>query len=276
MSSYVVTGASRGLGYAFIVHLASIPGNTVIGLVRNAESTRSRLVADGVNNITILQADITDRTALKKAADETTKITGGKLDYLINNAAFLSHISAFKTLGDFNDDPETLEADLLDSFRSNVVGVTHTINAFIPLLQSGTAKKVANISTGMADIDLINDFHIPIGAPYSISKAALNALTAKYNALYAAPSLPLSSRILFLSISPGVVATDESGVPPTPEQIEGGKAMAAQFKEYAPDFSGPISPQTSVEMVMRVLEEKSVEKGDGGRFVSHKGDQRWL
>ncbi|KAL9086063.1 MAG: hypothetical protein Q9165_007275 [Trypethelium subeluteriae] len=265
MSSYVVTGASRGLGYAFITHLASIPGNTVIGLVRDAEKTRSRLVADGVNNVIILQADITNRTTLKKAAEETAKITGGGLDYLINNAAFLSHVSGFKTLGDFDDDPETLEADLLDSFRSNVVGVTHTINAFIPLLQRGTAKKVVNISTGMADI-----------APYSISKAALNALTAKYNALYAAPSLPISSRILFLSISPGVVDTNESGVPPPPEQIEGAQAMMAKFKDYAPDFTGPITPQTSVEMIMRVLEEKSVGKGDGGSFVSHKGTQRWL
>ncbi|KAI9658934.1 MAG: hypothetical protein M1821_001894 [Bathelium mastoideum] len=262
--------------YAFIVHLASINGNTVIGLARDAKATQSRLAADGVNNVTVFQADVTDRAALKKAAEETAKLTDGRLDYLINNAAKVSGTSGFKTLGDFNDDPETLEADLVDSFHVNVVGASNAINAFLPLIQRGSAKKVINISTGMADIDLINQFHVPIGTPYSISKAALNALTAKYHALYASPALPPSSRILFLSLSPGVVATNESGVPPTPEQLEGMKAMFAQFKEYAPDFTGPISAQTSVEMVMRVVEEKSVEKGDGGRFVSHKGDQRWL
>ena len=50
-----------------------------------------------------------------------------------------------------NDEPEVLEQDLMDSFRVNVVGVAHTINFFLPLIQQGTAKKVANISTGFAD-----------------------------------------------------------------------------------------------------------------------------
>ena len=48
----------------------------------------------------MLEADLTNKEALKKAAEETSKLTGGKLDYLINNAAFVSLISAFKTLGD--------------------------------------------------------------------------------------------------------------------------------------------------------------------------------
>ena len=52
--------------------------------------------------------------------------------------------------------------------------------------------------------------------------------------------------------------------------------MMALFQEYAPDFTGPISPKQSVEMVTRVIEEKSVERGDGGAFVSHKGNRQWL
>ena len=123
---------------------------------------------------------------------------------------------------------------------------------------------------------MINNFHIAIGAPYSISKAALNALTAKYNALYGSPSLPSSSRVLFLSISPGVVDTNESGAALSEAELEGVKAMIAQFQQYAPHFTGPITPKESVEMVLQVIEDKSVEHDDGGAFVSHKGTGQWL
>ena len=133
------------------------------------------------------------------------------------------------------------------------------------------ASKLVN-----AEIDLVNAFHVAIAGPYAISKAALNALTAKYNAVYASPALPLSSRILFLSISPGVVNTNEGNEPFSEAELEGIKGMIAQFQKYAPDFTGPITPQQSVEMVLQVIEEKSVEKGDGGIFVSHKGDKNWL
>jgi NAD(P)-dependent dehydrogenase (short-subunit alcohol dehydrogenase family) len=42
-----------------------------------------------------------------------------------------------------------------------------------------------------------------MAAPYTISKAALNALVAKYNVAYR------SQGILFMSISPGFVDTSE-------------------------------------------------------------------
>jgi NAD(P)-dependent dehydrogenase (short-subunit alcohol dehydrogenase family) len=46
----------------------------------------------------ILEADIIDVEALNKAAAETEKITGGSLDVLINNAAFVSEESNFATI----------------------------------------------------------------------------------------------------------------------------------------------------------------------------------
>jgi NAD(P)-dependent dehydrogenase (short-subunit alcohol dehydrogenase family) len=75
--------------YAFIRHIASNSSNTVIGLVRNKAATDERLAKDGIKNVTIIEADITDYAALQKAAAETSKLTGGSLDYLINNAALL-------------------------------------------------------------------------------------------------------------------------------------------------------------------------------------------
>lgn len=67
-----------------------------------------------------------------------------------------------------------------------------------------------------ADNDLINRFSIPIAAPYSISKAAVNTLVSKYNATFGK-----SEGILFMAISPGLVDTSE-GKQPTEEDIQGG------------------------------------------------------
>lgn len=99
------------------------------------------------------------------------------------------------------EDHQTLIKDLQVSFEVNVVGVINTVSTFIPLLRKGHEKKVFTLSTGMADIDLINQVDLAIGAPYSISKGALNIAVAKYNALYK------SEGILFMAISPGMVDT---------------------------------------------------------------------
>jgi hypothetical protein len=117
MPSYVVTGASRGLGvrsppslskpkltrklqYAFIQKLASNPSNVVIGLVRNKEATLTRLAKDKLQNVHVFEADIVGYPALQKAADEVSKITGGGLDVLINNAAYVSEESIFSTIAE--------------------------------------------------------------------------------------------------------------------------------------------------------------------------------
>lgn len=267
MPSYVVTGASRGLGYAFITHLASIPANTVIGIARNKSATEARLAKDGFTSIKIISADITDVKTLQAAAEETASITGGSLDVLINNAGYVSQRSKWSTLVD--DTPKGLEDDLISSFHANVVGVAHTINAFLPLIRKGQAKKIITISTGMADIELVNQFNIGNAAPYSISKAATNALVAKYHA-----ALGKSDGIVFLALSPGLVDTSE-GKAMTEEDVAGAQAMGAAFASYAPHFTGPITAEASVKMQMEVVDRATVETM-GGQFVSHFGNKQWL
>jgi NAD(P)-dependent dehydrogenase (short-subunit alcohol dehydrogenase family) len=75
--------------YEFIRKLAKERSNTVIGLVRNKAATEERLTKDSIKNVTIIEADITDFAAQQKDAAETATLTGGSLDYLINNAALL-------------------------------------------------------------------------------------------------------------------------------------------------------------------------------------------
>jgi NAD(P)-dependent dehydrogenase (short-subunit alcohol dehydrogenase family) len=64
-------------------------------------------------------------------------------------------------------------------------------------------KKVLNLSTGLADVDFTAKWEMGVGAPYSISKAALNMLNAKLHVAYKGEG------ILFLAISPGLVSTQD-------------------------------------------------------------------
>ncbi|KAI9797714.1 MAG: hypothetical protein M1833_005375 [Piccolia ochrophora] len=266
-----ITSDTKQLGnYEFIRQFASNPSNTVIGTVRDKKATEKKLAADGIKNVTLFEADITDLPALKKVAAETAELTGGSLDYLINNAGYISDVSAYKTLADFEDDFTVLEKDLLQCFNVNTVGIIKTTNALIPLLQKGKAKKVISLSTGLGDLDFTNQSEIPYSPSYSISKAALNAVVAKYNTMYK------KDGILFLAISPGVVDTGNPGNAPPPEGNDMGQKFGAWASVHAPDFAGPISTEESVKAMLKVVENASVEKGDGGSFVSHLGNKKWL
>ncbi|KAI5357044.1 Putative short-chain dehydrogenase/reductase SDR, NAD(P)-binding domain superfamily [Septoria linicola] len=265
MPSYLVTGASRGLGYAWITHLASNPTNTVFGLVRNKTATEEALAKDGIKNVHVLSADVTDHKALLAAAEKTAEVTGGGLDILIHNAAYISERSQFFTVLD--DKPEEFAADLTASFQANVVGATYLLNAFLPLIRRGKDKKIAVLSSGMADLDLVNQYSIAVASPYTVSKAAANMLVSKYHA-----ALGKQEGILVLSISPGFVNTRPNMLE---EEIAGYQKLGAQFAEIAPDFKGPIASLDSVKMQLEVIDRATVAEF-GGAFVSHHGDKNWL
>ena len=52
--------------------------------------------------------------------------------------------------------------------------------------------------------------------------------------------------------------------------------LASKFAKYAPHFTGPSTPQESISDMMKVFEGSSIEKGNGGTFVSHMGNKQWL
>lgn len=169
--------------------------------MRDKATTDTKIQQAGIKNVTIIQADITDRPALAAARTQVEKLTGGSLDYLINNAALVSHLTTGRFLDDFANDEKALDDDLEASWTINVLGVVYTINTFLPLLKKSSIKKVVTLSTGMADLEFINSMGIWESAPYAMSKAAVNVAIAKYAAKYK------DDGILFFSISPGVVDT---------------------------------------------------------------------
>ncbi|KAL6797457.1 hypothetical protein GGI42DRAFT_362116 [Trichoderma sp. SZMC 28013] len=262
-------GASKIL--EFVRQLSSHPSNTVVGLVRDKTATEQAIAQElpGRSNIHILQADITDYDAVKNAVAATGQITGGALDYLIANAAYVSEFDAYDPIGVLGNNPKELEDDLLKSFKVNVVSNIHLFNLYMPLILKGNAKKVISLSTGMADLDSMNKFELQVAPGYAISKAAMNVAIGKFHAQYK------KEGVLFMSISPGVADTGHYNNA-TQEQMGKVGEMFQKFVTYNPDFKGPSSPEAAVRDVIAVWESASIEGGSGGTYVSHHGNKKWL
>ncbi|KAK3995686.1 hypothetical protein QBC44DRAFT_320120 [Cladorrhinum sp. PSN332] len=273
MSSVLITGTSRSIGYEFLRQYSATPENIVLGIVRNKTATAEKIASDpelsNRANIHLLEADLTNYAALKAASIEASAITGGKLDILIANAAVVSSFDAYDPVGKLGDDPEGLTKCLRELFEVNVIGNAHLFNIFLPLILAGTQKKVITISTGLADPIFTNELDIETGALYASSKAAMNMLVAKFSAQYK------KEGVLFLSISPGLVEAGHYNNP-TPEQQAALAGMLQKFLQYAPHFSGPSTPEKSVQAIRRVIADASIDKGHGGDFISHLGGKRWL
>ncbi|KAL2800607.1 hypothetical protein BJX66DRAFT_350217 [Aspergillus keveii] len=270
MPSFVITGASRGLGWTFLSNISSNPKNTIIAIVRNKPATERRVAEElqGRSNIHVLYGDLTSYQSLQAAATDTEKITGGDLDYLIANAAFLSTWDQFDPIGDLGKDPVALEENLLLNFKTNTIAQIHLFNIFTPLILRGAVKKVIAISTGHADIDLVTNHDLSNAPSYAISKVALNMAVAKFSAQYR------SDGVLFMAICPGVVDTGLFNEF-TEEQLAGVARMIDKFRELAPTFEGPKTPEESVKAMLAVIENATVEKNAGG-FLSHKGNRTWF
>lgn len=84
----------------------------------------------------------------------------------------------------------------------NVLGVVQATNAFLPLLQRGSKKRIINISSGRGNLELNVATEDPTAVPYCASKYALNFVTAKY-------AIQLRAQgFVVLAISPGLVETE--------------------------------------------------------------------
>ncbi|KAI0077084.1 NAD(P)-binding protein [Panus rudis PR-1116 ss-1] len=272
MVSFVVTGGNRGIGLEFVRQLSANPDNVVFATTRNKGRSHDLLALQTHHqNLHILEADITDVKALKAAAQQVEKITGGTLDVLINNAALIPEDRVHYHLDDYaNGQEELLEQDFITAFKINTIGVAHTINAFLPLLKNTSKTKTAKVitlSSGVADTDFTVKSEYGQATAYSVSKAATNMVVAKYAAEYK------HENFVFLAISPGYVKTKNETPPPEAQEFI--KKMEGHFYKAYPDWNGKaLTPTESVKLQLGVFEKLTPK--DTGAFISQYGDKRWL
>jgi NAD(P)-dependent dehydrogenase (short-subunit alcohol dehydrogenase family) len=90
MSSYLVTGASRGLGLATVAFLASSPETdvkVVFATVRSETAALKKLAEESSGRIVVVKLDITDQASVDDGVKVVEERLGNSgLDVLINNA----------------------------------------------------------------------------------------------------------------------------------------------------------------------------------------------
>lgn len=202
------------------------------------------------------------------AAEAVSKITP-HVDYLIVNGGYISEVSAFNAPTQYVGQEKLWEEELKKSMDTNVTGVLYTINAFLPLVRKSETKKIAVITSGLADNTMAHAAQFADAVPYSISKAAVNLLVMRF-AVELKPE-----GITLLALSPGFVdtRTDEEGeLPDMVKQVYG--MLTKRFQSVKPEFERPLRPEESVEAMLNVVGRVGVDRT--GEFLSHNGDQDWL
>ncbi|KIM20145.1 hypothetical protein M408DRAFT_334115 [Serendipita vermifera MAFF 305830] len=261
MASYLVVGASRGIGLAFVKQLSANPQNKVFAGVRNVESSIHLQPLLSRPNVHAVKLDMTNLVSLEAAAEEVARINNGKLDILILNAGLTG---SGKLFNDSTYDEIIEEHSML---TNNVLGPVLTIKAFLPLISQGSQKKIIAVSSANADTEFILTIESGMGATYTATNAALNAYITKFSVQYR------QEGIIFRSICPGLVDTGATQDPPILDQSRY-EPMMKKLKPLFPDFKGPLTPEQSVDMVLEVIDKTTM--ADSGTFVSHNGNKEWL
>ncbi|KAF9888508.1 hypothetical protein FE257_008615 [Aspergillus nanangensis] len=267
MSSYAITGASKGIGREFVRQLAADSSNTILAIVRNPDSPDISELASNHPNVHAIKGDVTDPKSILEAASAAAAVTAGKLDVLIHNSNAVDIASV-----SFNPTQIPFDAqatrDIFDPpFSTGIYGGLWTTNAFLPLIEEGIQKKIVHISSAMADLDFINKTGVSDAVAYAVAKAGMNVQVAKY----AAELAPKGIKVL--ALSPGWVDTWEGEKPA--QLVEAQKAMLKQFQAADPELKGQIEPEESVRKSLQVIERLDAETS--GLLLSHNGDRvRWL
>jgi NAD(P)-dependent dehydrogenase (short-subunit alcohol dehydrogenase family) len=217
----LVTGASRGLGFATAVHLAR-EGAHVIATARTTgglEELDDAVKAAG-STATLVPMDITDFEAIDRlgaAIFERWK----RLDILIGNAGVLGKMTPIAHL-----DPKVWDS----AIATNITANYRLVRSMDPLLRQSDGARVAFVTSGVAQKCL------PFWGSYAISKAALDALMKTYAAETESTAIRVNC------FSPGATRTkmratampgEDPAKLPTPEVV------SAQLLEMClPSFTG--------------------------------------
>ncbi|KAH9894847.1 NAD-P-binding protein [Cubamyces lactineus] len=260
---YAVIGASRGIGLEYVRQLAARNDSVVFSVVRNKErSIHLHAAISGLSNVHVIEGDVVDYESMERAAREIAGVSGGKLDFLIHNAAKLDSPQVYRGFYDYPNMGE-LDADFIDSFKVNALGVSHSISAFVSLLRAGDAKKIIVISTGGADPKTV--FHAGIGdmAAYGTTKAAAVMIATKW-----AYKLK-DDGFVIVSLAPGLVDTTGTiGESDNPDA----HALLIKAAEQLNANGHKIQLQTPEECVkMQIGLIDGLTSSDNGAFLSHTG-----
>jgi NAD(P)-dependent dehydrogenase (short-subunit alcohol dehydrogenase family) len=182
----VVTGASRGIGRAVALALAA-EGAHVVALARTQGALEE--LDDAIRRTdgtaTLVPVDLRDFAALDRLGAALHE-RWGRLDILVGNAGILGELAPLTHI-----DPPVWEAVM----AINVTANWRLIRSLDPLLRASSAGRAVFVSSGAAHKCRA------YWGPYSVSKAALEALVRTYAAEVA------STPVKVMLVNPGPLRT---------------------------------------------------------------------
>ena len=168
----LITGGDSGIGRAVAVLFAREGADVAFTFLKeekqDAEETKRAVEAEG-RRAHPMQGDVRDAKVCQKLVSQTVE-TFGKLDILVNNAAFQQH-------------QETLE-DLTEeqwdrTFKTNIYGYFHMTKAALPHLEEGSAIVNTGSITGLEGSKELLDYAATKGAIHAFTKSLAQNLVER-------------------------------------------------------------------------------------------------
>jgi NAD(P)-dependent dehydrogenase (short-subunit alcohol dehydrogenase family) len=232
----LVTGGDSGIGRSVAVLYAREGADIAIVYLEeheDARETKQAVEREG-RRCVLIPGDVTDMAFCEDAVDETIK-QFGKLDILVNNAAFQQHINSFEEL--------TL-AQFDRTMKTNIYGYFQMAKAAVPHMKEGAAIVNTGSVTGIEGSKNLLD--------YSTTKGAIHTFTRSLSELLISRSIRVNA------VAPGPVWTPLNPADKNAEQVGkfGSKVpmkRPAQPEEIAPAFVFLASSQCSSYITGEIL-----------------------
>ncbi|HZI59757.1 MAG TPA: SDR family oxidoreductase [Pyrinomonadaceae bacterium] len=158
----LITGGDSGIGRAVAVLFAREGADVAFTYLkqekRDADETKRAVEAEGQRAIAV-EADLTDPEVCKKVVEQTVE-EFGKLDILVNNAAYQQHQEGLEDVTDEQWD---------HTFKTNIYAYFYMAKAALPHMREGSAIVNTGSITGLEGSKELLD--------YSATKGAINAFT---------------------------------------------------------------------------------------------------